>query len=57
MVMQGVPIFTGSKALGHSSVLTTARHYAHLAPDHLRDAVDAIETMEKTGVSASLDAK
>lgn len=38
LVMAGVPIFTVSKLLGHSSVETTERHYAHLAPSHLDSA-------------------
>jgi hypothetical protein len=56
MVMRGVPLFTVSKALGHSDVRMTAK-YAHLAPEHLKDAVDAVAAMEKTGNTASVDAK
>ncbi len=47
MVMQGVPLFTVARALGHSDVRMTAK-YAHLAPEHLRDAVEAVAAMEKS---------
>jgi integrase len=40
LVMAGVPILTVSKLLGHADVRVTERHYAHLRPDHLQNAVD-----------------
>jgi integrase len=43
LVQKGVPIFTVSKWLGHSSVKVTER-YAKLAPDSLNAALAAIET-------------
>ncbi|MDE2469171.1 MAG: site-specific integrase [Bradyrhizobium sp.] len=38
LVQAGVPIYTVSELLGHSSVQVT-RRYAHLAPSNLRDAI------------------
>ena len=42
LVMEGVPLFAVSKLLRHSSIQMTER-YAHLAPDHLHDAVASIK--------------
>ena len=42
LVMAGVGVETVSKLLGHSSIEMTMK-YAHLAPDHLRDAVNLLE--------------
>lgn len=39
LVMNGVDIVTVSKLLGHANLTMTLR-YAHLAPDHLKSAVD-----------------
>lgn len=39
LVMKGVDIYTVGKLLGHSKVQTT-QIYAHLAPDHLKSAVN-----------------
>lgn len=40
LVMAGVPILTVSKLLGHADVRITEKHYAHLRPDHLQQALD-----------------
>jgi integrase len=40
LVLKGVPILTVSRLLGHADVRITERHYAHLRPDHLQQAVD-----------------
>lgn len=40
LVIAGVPILTVSKLLGHADVRITEKHYAHLRPDHLQQAVD-----------------
>ena len=37
--MNGTPLFEVSKLLRHASIQMTER-YAHLAPDHLHDAVN-----------------
>jgi integrase len=42
LVMEGTPLFTVSKLLGHSDIGMTMR-YAHLAPDHLRLAAGCLE--------------
>ena len=39
--MNGTPLFEATKLLRHASVQMTER-YAHLAPDHLHDAVARI---------------
>ena len=39
LVMNGTPLFEVSKLLRHASITMTER-YAHLAPDHLQDAVN-----------------
>jgi integrase len=41
LVMNGVPLLTVSRLLGHASVKTTER-YAHLSPGHLKDAMNAV---------------
>jgi integrase len=43
MVSAGVPIFHVAKALGHSNVTTTERHYAALAPGAGEDAPNVLE--------------
>lgn len=53
LVQRGVPIFTVSKWLGHSSVKVTER-YAKLAPDSLSHALAALEG-RPTGVERSQD--
>jgi integrase len=42
MVAAGVPLYEVGKILGHSTPLMTQR-YAHLTPDHLRNAVAALD--------------
>jgi hypothetical protein len=42
MVQAGVPLFEVQQILGHSTPAMTQR-YAHLAPDHLRGAVAALD--------------
>jgi integrase len=42
MVQSGVPLYEVQKILGHSTPLMTQR-YAHLAPGHLRGAIDKLD--------------
>ena len=42
LVMEGAPLFEVSKLLRHASIHMTEQ-YAHLAPDHLHDAVANIK--------------
>jgi integrase len=37
--MAGVPIAVIAEALGHADERITRKHYAHLAPSYVRDAV------------------
>jgi len=41
LVMAGVPLATVSSLLGHSDIKTTMI-YAHLSPDHLKDAINKL---------------
>ena len=43
MAMKGVRMFDISKFLGHSDTRVTERRYAHLSPDHLREAAKALD--------------
>ncbi|WP_048306461.1 integrase family protein [Halomonas sp. PR-M31] len=40
LVMAGTDLLTVSKLMAHSDIQTTIAHYAHLRPDHTRDAVE-----------------
>jgi integrase len=44
LVMNGVDITTVSKLLGHANLTMTLR-YAHLAPNHLQNAVDVLSKL------------
>jgi integrase len=43
LAMAGVPLRTIAAILGHRDIRMTTR-YAHLAPEHLRDAMRALDT-------------
>jgi len=43
LVSAGVPIYHVSKALGHSSIETTMRHYANLAPGATKEMPNVLE--------------
>ena len=43
LVISGVDLLTVSKLLGHSTIEMTMR-YAHLSPDHLVNAVNALDS-------------
>ena len=40
LVMAGIDLLTVSKLMAHSDIQTTILHYAHLRPDHARDAAE-----------------
>jgi integrase len=42
LVMQGIPLYTVQKLLGHRTPAMTER-YSHLAPDHMREAIKGLE--------------
>jgi integrase len=41
LVMSGTDLLTVSKLMAHTDIQTTIKYYAHLRPDHTRDAVEA----------------
>ncbi|CAM3511158.1 tyrosine-type recombinase/integrase [Halomonas lysinitropha] len=41
LVMAGADLLAVSKLMAHADIQTTIAHYAHLAPDHKRDIVEA----------------
>jgi len=47
LVMAGVDLTTVSHLLGHASLTMTLR-YSHLAPDHLKGAVDVLAQLQST---------
>jgi integrase len=47
LAIQGTPLYTIAKLMGHKSISMTER-YAHLSPDHKKDAVNGLaETLRK----------
>lgn len=55
LVMAGADILTVSKLMAHSSIETTIQFYAHLAPDHKREAVEVFaRVMDGSEESAKL---
>jgi integrase len=42
LVMKGVPLATVQQLMGHTTIAMTMK-YAHLAPDHLKSAMDLLE--------------
>lgn len=51
LVMAGVDLLTVSKLMAHSDIQTTIAHYAHLRPDHTRDAVEVVARQTELGSS------
>lgn len=43
MAMSGVPMFDISRMAGHSDTRVTERRYAHMSPEHLREAAQALD--------------
>ncbi|MFZ2396309.1 MAG: site-specific integrase [Smithella sp.] len=47
LAIQGTPLYTIAKLMGHKSISMTER-YAHLSPDHKKDAINGLaETLRK----------
>ncbi|WP_136254457.1 site-specific integrase [Onishia niordana] len=61
LVMTGADLLTVSQLMAHADIQTTIAHYAQLAPDHKRDAVEAFarrapgQGAEKAAVEAAQD--
>lgn len=55
LVMDGVDLVTVSKLMGHTDIHTTIKYYAHLRPDHSRDASEmfAQKAVKKTSNESS----
>ena len=53
LVMAGVNIFQVSKWLGHSSVVTTEKYYAHLSPDNKREEINNLNKLSAVYQNAS----
>lgn len=45
LVMAGIDLLTVSKLMAHSDIQTTIQFYAHLRPDHSRDAVEVFSRL------------
>ncbi len=54
LVQQGVPIWTVSQLLGHSSVTVTEKYYAHLAPSVAEQAISKLSYAVLTDDTESL---
>nr|WP_298380719.1 site-specific integrase [uncultured Halomonas sp.] len=52
LVMAGTDLLTVSKLMGHSDIQTTIQYYAHLRPDHARDAVESFAQSYGTSCQA-----
>lgn len=50
LVRAGVPIYEVKELLGHASVTTTERFYAHMAVDTLKDSIAILERMNATQI-------
>jgi integrase len=55
LAMEGVPLRTIAEILGHRDLRMTAR-YAHLSPQHLRDAMRALERRPEPGSTGTISA-
>jgi integrase len=42
LILRGIDLSIVSKLLGHSSILTTERHYIHIIPTYLRDITEVL---------------
>jgi integrase len=48
LAIQGTPIFTIAKLMGHKSIAMSER-YSHLSPDHKKEAVNGLEAALNRG--------
>jgi integrase len=44
LAIQGTPLYTIAKLMGHKSIVMSER-YAHLSPDHKKDAVNSMSAI------------
>lgn len=56
LVMAGVSVYVVKELLGHSSIEMTER-YAHLAPDHMAEAVARLIPLESSSIGITADRK
>jgi site-specific recombinase XerD len=49
MVQAGIPLYEVQHVLGHKDISTTMR-YAHLQPEHLRNAVAVLDRVQLRAV-------
>lgn len=54
LVMAGVDLLTVSRLMGHSNIETTIKFYAHLKPDHQRDAVEKMSMLMKAPLKQAI---
>lgn len=56
LVMAGIDLLTVSKLMAHADIQTTITFYAHLAPDHKRDAAEAFAKLAPGNETAATEA-
>jgi len=56
LVMAGIDLLTVSKLMAHADIQTTIDHYAHLAPDHKREAVETFAQLVQVQKNAITEA-
>ncbi len=54
--MAGIDLLTVSKLMAHADIQTTITFYAHLAPDHKRDAAEAFAKLAPGNETAATEA-
>jgi predicted transcriptional regulator len=45
MVMDGVPLMVVARNLGHADTWMVEKHYGHLAPSYMREAIRAAKPL------------
>ena len=56
LVMEGVDLPTVQKLMGHADISTTMI-YAHLAPDHMKDAINRLSSRFENGINMAQSQK